>query len=99
MQEFEKMTSLPAAVQLDKPVVVLPGICHSQFCEGVNVSSFGVHDLLPEVSWDAAHAAIALASADFLHLHAGGSAADVAAAKARFSQRFRYTRSLVAGFL
>ena len=50
--EFEKMKTLPSDLHYVKPVVILPGVCHSQFCEGVNVTSFGTKDLRPDVTWE-----------------------------------------------
>ena len=50
--EFEKMKTLPSELHYVKPVVILPGVCHSQFCEGVNVTSFGTKDLRPDVTWE-----------------------------------------------
>jgi len=97
--EFEKMKTLPSELHYVKPVVILPGVCHSQFCEGVNVTSFGTKDLRPDVTWEAAHEAIALASADFLNLVVNGSHSGAAAAKGRFDAHFEYTDSLTKGFL
>lgn len=95
--EYAKMTSLPLSERLRKPVVVLPGVCHSQFAEGVNVTSFGHHDLVPDVSWPLAHQQIAAVAADFLTLVVNDSS--TVAAEAAFAERWAYTMQLVRGFL
>lgn len=97
--EYAKMVSLPARERLRKPVVVLPGVCHSQFCEGVNVTSFGHHDLAPEVSWKEAHEQIASVAAAFLTITVNQSAAAVAEATHLFESHWKYTDQLVQGFL
>lgn len=78
------------------PVVALPGQTHSQFCSGVNVTSFGTKDLRPEVSYPTAHAAIGEAVSHFLQLVHDPSDAT---AKTYIDTKYTYTQSLLAGWL
>merc|ERR1711907_223064 len=77
------------------PVVALPGQSHSQFCSGVNVTSFGNKDLMPEVGWQEAHEAIGQAVNNFFTLVLDPSDA---AAKSYMDARFKYTSSLLEGW-
>jgi hypothetical protein len=79
--------------------VFAPSLCQSQFCEGVNVSNFGHYDLVPNVTWAAAHAAIATVAADFLTLVTNFSSTASASAARSFASHFAYTDGLVKGFL
>merc|ERR1711865_1348272 len=77
------------------PVVVLAGQSHSQFCSNVNVTSFGNKDLMPEVSWDTAHAAIAEAVTNFFTLVL---TPDDSAARAYIDSKYKYTSHLLSGW-
>lgn len=84
--------------KFEYPVVVLPGVSHSQFCSGVNVTAFGLFkDKCPEATWPAAHKAIGANVAAFLTiLHDEG---DKDAAKELLTSGMKYTSELVAGYL
>jgi hypothetical protein len=93
--EYQKMATLSADEMWRKPVVVIPGVCHSQFCNDGFVVQPG-HDLKPEVSYQEAHETIAEVTAQFLNLVLGH---DVQAAKTALGPRLAYTKKLVSGFL
>merc|ERR1719460_1778831 len=98
-QEFKAMEDRIAADGHDAlykfPVFALPGQSHSQFCSNVNVTSFGNKDLMPEVSWDVAHAAIAEAVTNFLTLvFTPGDTS----ARAYVDARYNYTSNLLSGW-
>jgi len=98
-QEFKAMEDRIAAdghAALYKfPVVVLPGQSHSQFCSNVNVTSFGNKDLMPDVSWDVAHAKIAEAVTNFLNLVITPGDAS---AQAYVDSNYNYTADLLSGW-
>jgi len=78
------------------PVFALPGQSHSQFCSGVNVTSFGTKDLRPEVSWEAAHQAIAASVTAFMTLAINPTDST---ARSFVDDRVKYTSTLLQGWL
>ena len=98
--QFEDLLAADEAQRFSRSVIALPGQTHSQFCSNVNITSFGTKDLCPEVTWDAAHAAIGEVVADFLTLlWEAGTVDDQSSAEARLEQGMNYTEALVRGFL
>merc|ERR1712166_1201581 len=98
-EEFQNMESRISKDGHDAlykfPVVVLPGQSHSQFCSNVNVTSFGNKDLMPEVSWSTAHAAIGKAVSNFFTLVADPTNK---AAQAAVDAHYTYTSHLLSGW-
>merc|ERR1712166_1545066 len=98
-EEFQNMESRISKDGHDAlyefPVVVLAGQSHSQFCSNVNVTSFGNKDLMPEVSWDTAHAAIAEAVTNFFTLVLSQKDAT---ACSYIDAKYRYGKDLLAGW-
>lgn len=99
-RQFEDLLAVDETQRFSRSVVALPGQTHSQFCSNVNITSFGTKDLCPEVTWDAAHAAIGEVVADFLTLlWKVGNSDDRSSAETRLEAKLTYTESLVRGFL
>jgi len=78
------------------PVFALRGQSHSQFCSGVNVTSFGSKDLRAEVTWDAAHQAIAASVTAFMTLAMDPTDT---AARSFVDEKVTYTSTLLQGWL
>jgi len=78
------------------PVFALPGQSHSQFCSGVNVTSFGTKDLRPEVSWESAHEAIGASVSAFMVLVEQPTDST---ARNFVDTRVKYTQGLLEGWL
>eukprot|EP00931_Biecheleriopsis_adriatica_P063485 TRINITY_DN3845_c0_g2_i2.p1 TRINITY_DN3845_c0_g2~~TRINITY_DN3845_c0_g2_i2.p1 ORF type:complete len:534 (+),score=112.95 TRINITY_DN3845_c0_g2_i2:45-1604(+) len=80
-----------------KPVHVLEGLDHSDFCPGFFVTK--TKDCKSEVSQDAALEAIGAAASAFLHLHSPTSDATKAAAMATMQKLLKFTQEMCEPFL
>jgi len=80
-----------------KPVHVLEGLDHSDFCPGFFVAK--VHDCKSEVTQDVALATIGTAAGAFLHLHSPTSAVTKANAMATMKKMLNFTQEMVEPYL
>merc|ERR1711968_125224 len=95
-QAFAKTHGWGEALKL-KPVQVLEGLDHSDFCPGFFVTK--TKDCKSEVEQDVALAAIGEVAAAFLHLHTPTSDATKAAAMAVMKKRLAFTLEMVQPYL
>ena len=85
----------PANAKLDFPVTVIPGVTHMQFADGEPPALVAEMDLLPEVSYDQAHQAIAQDVTTFLQAHFSSSPTAGQQAKKTLQSRLDETLTFI----
>jgi len=95
-KEFSNGAGEKAAL-VKKPVLVLPGVDHSDFCPGFFVTA--IKDLKSEVSQEEALQSIGMATAAFLHVNSPVSSSTSSQALGTLSKMLSFTKEMCEPYL